>query len=64
MPSYTALTFDDLPDTYRLLGLRLSEIAKAHGVSEKHADAIALNWTRSFMIETHKMADMERRNRK
>jgi hypothetical protein len=64
MPSYTALTADDLPDKYRLLCLRLSEIAKADGVSEKHADAIALNWTRSFMIESGKMADMERRKRK
>jgi hypothetical protein len=64
MPSYTALTFDDLPDKYRIAGKQLSEIAKSDGVSAENADAIGLNWIRSFMIQTHKMADMERRKRK
>lgn len=50
---------DDWPERYRLLFFRLSEMARADGVSQRLADEIAWSWSKSFKLEVEKIAAKE-----
>jgi hypothetical protein len=56
-------TADDFTDPQRKLYCWLSEMAKADGNTEEVANAIAFSWTKSFIIESLRLASRRKKQK-